>query len=662
MRFFTQLFVAAMLTLAIPVDPAFAQKSDKYDRPYDPYFERPQVWSPDLSPDGRYVAFAQRQDDEHFVLIKDLFDADAPPKGIKIGDKANVNWVRWGNDDRVIYSATRLREIRGETFGTAAALYGINKDGTGNKQYFSKNKQFQESRFITALASDLPNEKESVLVPVSLDGDLDLVELNVNTGKFKVKERAPKNLRAWFIDINGDPAFYLALEDRGQKAKYYARNKDGSGEKWRLAATVRRDPTSNTTVDDFRPIGPGPDPATYYVIARPNGANYAGVHLYNFETNTYVQEMFTPDGADVAAAFIDARDGTFEGGLFRRGRMEMAMMDDNVAVHMNALDGYFGKEVVLQPVGRSEDKKTYLFRTEGPGDPGSYHYYNTDKRQVIEIGVAFENLLNTSLASGRVVEYTARDGLQLFGYLTQPPGMKPGDKPPLIMMPHGGPEARTEFGYSFINQLLAQAGYQVFEPNFRGSTGRGSEFADMGRRQWGKAMQNDVDDALAHLAKAGIADENRACIMGFSYGGYAALAAATLTPEKYRCIVAGAAPADLIEMLESEKREGAFGYNYWTRHIGHKDKNRDEIIAVSPAHQVNNVVRPILLHHGTTDTIVPYQQGIIMRDALKKAGKDVTWVAMQQIGHSYPFRKGETRNEYFDTLFAFLDKHLPADK
>jgi len=661
MKLFVQLFTAAVIALCAPLNSAFAQKDSKYDRPYDPFFERPQIWSADLSPDGRYVAFAQRQGDDHFVLIKDLFDENAPPKGIKLGDEASVNWVRWANDNRVMYSAFRVRKFSGERVLTAAALYGINKDGTDNELYFRKNPAFAESRFIASLASDLPNEDDSVLVPVNLGGDLDLVKLNVDTGKFSVVERAPSNLRQWFIGIDGQPAFYAAIEDRGLKVKYYARNDSGSGDKWRLAATVRRDPTSNETSNNFRPVGPGPSPDTYYVIARPDGANYAGVHLYNFQTNTYVQEMMTPEESDIAQAFIDQRDGTFEGGLFRRGRMEMAMMDDDVAVHMNALDSYFGEGTVLEPVGRSADKQTYLFLAEGPGDPGSYHYYNMEQRQVIEIGVQMENLLNTPLATGRVVEYKARDGLKLYGYLTQPPGMEPGDKPPLIMMPHGGPEARTEFGYSFINQLLAQAGYQVFEPNFRGSTGRGIEFADMGRRQWGKAMQNDVDDALAHLAAEGIADANRACIMGFSYGGYAALAAATLTPDKYQCIIAGAAPADLIEMLESEKREGAFGYNYWTRHIGHKDNDREDIISVSPAHQVNNVVRPILLHHGTTDTIVPYKQGTIMRDALRSAGKDVTWVAMQQIEHSYPFRKGETRNKYFDTLFDFLDKHLPVD-
>ena len=194
------------------------------------------------------------------------------------------------------------------------------------------------------------------------------------------------------------------------------------------------------------------------------------------------------------------------------------------------------------------------------------------------------------------------------------------------MMPHGGPEARSEFGYSRVTQLLVWKGYQVFEPNFRGSTGRGLKFADMGRKQWGKAMQNDIDDALLYLDRTGIVDADNACIMGFSYGGYAALAAATLTPDTYKCVIAGAAPADLIRMLRSEKAAGEFGYNYWTRHIGDMNTDAAAIYAVSPAQLVKNVKAPILLHHGNFDNIVPYEQGQIMKNALEAAGKDFTWV------------------------------------
>ncbi|MEP1231357.1 MAG: alpha/beta fold hydrolase [Litorimonas sp.] len=661
---YTALATIMAMGTGISADVAFAKKNNKLERPYDKFFEDPQFYSPVLSPNGRYLASLRRNGDDSIVIIQDLKNPDAKPAGLNLGDKIYARWINWANDDRLVYLVQR--DPDGSITGAGLTrLFGIDKDGKNNKQFFRGVKSIEETRFIQNPISFIESDPENIMIPIGIDGELDVLKLNVNSGKYDIVARGKSNTRQWYADKNGNAAMYLGIRERGRIFDYYAREGSTTGvnAKWRKVRTVKRNVTSNASNLDFNPIAPGPKSSQYYVIARPNGVNTAGVHLYDFETDSFVKEVFKNQNADIRDAYFDGRDGTFEGAMYnKKGKMTFEMEDSTMNKHFKGLEGYFGPGVSASPVSESQDGKKIIFRATGPGDPGSYHLYDLDKRSCDEIGAQMENLLNQPMSTGRVVTYNARDGLELYGYLSQPAGMKAGDKPPLIMFPHGGPEARYEFRYDVIAELLAWKGYQVFQPNFRGSTGRGHSFADKGRGQWGKAMQNDVHDPLLYLDAQGIVDKNQACIMGFSYGGYSALAGATLTPDTYKCVIAGAAPGDLIKMLKSEKAEGGTSFEYWTRTIGNYVTNPHKINAVSPVQQVNAVQAPIFLHHGNRDNIVPFEQGKFMLKALKDAGKDVTWVEMDRVGHSYPRREGAVRTNFYDKLFAFLDKNLPVEK
>lgn len=656
----------AAISLALTPTTVFAKKKkeSKFDRPYDKFFETSEMWAASLSPDGTHVAMARRDDDDNnFIIIKNLKDPNAKPAGLNLGDELQVQWVQWANDNRILYSVFKPWE-GGLNTRPIIRMFGIDKDGKNNKQFFRNNAQINESIQIQRPVSFLPNDDDHVMVPVRIGDDLDVLKVNVNNSKSSLAAKGKNNTVGWLADIQGNAAFYVAVRDSGKVLEYHSRipGTNGKNAKFRLAKSVRRDRTSNSTSLDFAPVGPAPSPTQYYVIGRPNNANFAGLYLYDFEQNKFMKEIFTPPNADVITAEINGRTGKFEGAIYRdNGRVKYKMASKRDQAHMNALESYFGDTLTPNLLGVSDDQNTLLFSASGPGDPGSYHIYDKSEAFAEEIGARSPEMTAARMGVGKIVSYKARDGLELFGYLTQPTNVPAGKKAPLIVMPHGGPEARSDFGFSQIVQILNWKGYQVFEPNFRGSTGRGLDFADKGRRQWGKAMQNDVDDGFAHLVSQGIADKDRACIMGFSYGGYAALAAATLTPNKYQCIVAGAAPADLFQMLRSEKSEGEFGYEYWTRHIGHMKDNEQDIVNVSPAHLAANIDDPVLIHHGNRDTIVPYEQGPIMVKAMQAAGKDVTFIEMNGIGHSYPRRKDGVRNEFFDGLLAFLDEHLPAN-
>lgn len=208
--------------------------------------------------------------------------------------------------------------------------------------------------------------------------------------------------------------------------------------------------------------------------------------------------------------------------------------------------------------------------------------------------------------------------------------------------------------------MLASRGYQVFQPNFRGSSGFGKRFADAGKRQWGGAMQDDLTDAFEFLVKTGVASRDRACIVGASYGGYAALAAATQTPELFRCAVSIAGISDLPKFLKFDRRrfrDDPAAWAYVRRQIGDPDDDETMLESHSPARRVSAVANPVLLIHGDDDGRVPVEQSELMDKALRKAGKDVRFVKLKDEGHNLG---DEGWKLAYPAILEFLEKYLPV--
>jgi dipeptidyl aminopeptidase/acylaminoacyl peptidase len=271
------------------------------------------------------------------------------------------------------------------------------------------------------------------------------------------------------------------------------------------------------------------------------------------------------------------------------------------------------------------------------------------------VAEAYPNIPREALAPTQVVQYAARDGRPLWAYVTARPGQGPR---PTVILPHGGPEARDYFGYDTFVQFLASRGYVVVQPNFRGSLGFGRAFADEGRGQWGLRMQDDVTDALQHLVRSGVADPSRVCIVGISYGGYAALAGATLTPDLYQCAVSIAGVSDLVESLRDDRSSRS--YNYWLRSIGDPRANRDALNATSPAQLADRVTAPILLVHGVEDENVVFPQSELMQRALESAGKPTRLVRIEEADHPWIDWTPENIETLFTETEAFLAEHIGA--
>jgi dipeptidyl aminopeptidase/acylaminoacyl peptidase len=318
----------------------------------------------------------------------------------------------------------------------------------------------------------------------------------------------------------------------------------------------------------------------------------------------------------------------------------------------------FADSAIVRFSSFSQDRKRIVITTRGPRNPGAYFLYDAAKDSMNAIGKARPDLPAKELGDMLVVKYPARDGTKIPAYLTMPPGK--GDKNlPLVVMPHGGPELRDYVDFDPWAQMLASRGFAVLQPNFRGSGGYGKSFTEAGHRQWGRLMQDDITDGVTALVKDGTADPNRVCIVGASYGGYAALAGGAFTPDLYKCVMSISGVSDVIKMIEEDRYHAgsdSYIYDYWKKWVGDpRSADAEQMKAISPINHAAKFKAPVLLVHGDQDNNVRSSQSIAMQKALKKAGKQVELVLVPE-GHT--FVSIASRKTLLTEMERFVTAHI----
>lgn len=279
------------------------------------------------------------------------------------------------------------------------------------------------------------------------------------------------------------------------------------------------------------------------------------------------------------------------------------------------------------------DWKSIVFYMDGEQSSGDYLLYQNSRLDFI--AAARPEIPQQAVHPVTEYSYNARDGLTIPSLITTPLGI-PAKDLPAIMLPHGGPESYDKLEFNWLAQYFASQGYLVVQPQFRGSEGFGLTHLLKGRGEWGRKMQDDLTDAVADLAKKGMIDKSRVCIVGASYGGYAALAGATFTPGMYQCVVAINGVSDVARMLKTEKRK--YGRDHWVVYywqdvIAKGEVKKSHLEQISPINHVEQVTAPVLLIHGELDLIVPLSQSENMFDELEDAGKNVTFIELEDGDH-----------------------------
>ncbi len=305
--------------------------------------------------------------------------------------------------------------------------------------------------------------------------------------------------------------------------------------------------------------------------------------------------------------------------------------------------------------GWTPDFGTLLFNTSGNYDSGTWYRMDAAKGERSVLGLERPFIQGPTIGRIETIEYAAQDGLGIEAILTLP-GDRVAENLPAIILPHGGPIAHDEPIFDWWAQAFAARGYAVLQPNFRGSTNRDDQFRAAGEGEWGGKMQTDLSDGLAALAARGVVDADRTCIVGASYGGYAALAGVTLQNGIYRCAVGVNGVYDLYKFFRDSFTGRSDIFQRDAESLLGKQVDRKDL---SPTSHARKADAPVLLIHGKDDTVVPYAQSVLMEDALDDAGKDVRLVSLP--GEDHWLSQADTRTEMLEAAIAFVEQHNPPD-
>ncbi len=619
--------------------------------PIEAYGKLPGIEMVKLSPSGeRYALIAETGKDRRIVIATSdnkLLDA------LNVGD-AKVRSIEWAGEDHLLVFTTKTVEL-GVRFNAAKSELAtvIVHDLHSHKtfQVFGSHQKRVADIIRGAYGTTLIDGhyygyfggityRETATGPILLDTYPDLYRVDLDTGEQKLIARGEKDSAGWLVSRTGELIAHLLYKQ--SEGNWY----------------VMADPQGHTLAsghDDFRDASLhfGKTPDTILVnIPREDG-------------NDLIEEIplagGTPQSYDKNANLLfDRANDLWIGTVARTDGREITLFSAANQAKLNGAAKAFPKNIV-HIESWSTDFNRIVVRTEGYDDSGTYWLVDIPKRSADPIGSVYPEIQSRNVGPVRMLDWNAADGLPIHGVLTLPPGRDPKGLP-VVVLPHGGPELRDYAGFDWWAQAFASRGYAVLQPNFRGSSGYGVAFRNAGLGQWGRKMQTDISDGVAMLAKAGIIDPKRACIVGASYGGYAALAGVTVQQGLYRCAVSVAGVADLSDMLDFERqrtRSSNTATRYWGAFMGVTSSWGSELDPISPAKLASRADAPILLIHGKDDTVVPFDQSETMERALKRAGKPVEFVVMENEDHW--LSREDTRITMLKSAVSFVEKYNPPD-
>jgi len=646
MKTISRYFAALAATLMLAA-PAMAVE----EIPVEDFFKRSLFTSFQLSPDGQYLAAVTPlfENDRRNIAVINLETREAAAiTGVKDRD---VTGYMWANDDRILFF---MDNDGNESFG----IFAVNKDGSKPRTLIEPAEtQIRGGSFVVLTASvlnTLEDDKDEVLVSVPRQYHdtvvQDVKRMNIYNGKMRNVERNPGNIAGWLSNDDGEIIGAVALEDGMRKVLYRESEKDD----WTTLVEFK------VAEGGFTPAWLSDDGERMWVRSNitPEGEerDKAAIYEYDLENKKLGKLIFEHPEVDVGGVVAsDVKDDAVMV-TYNADKPGYHYVDAEWERMMTSIKAAFPeKQVSLSSATEDEDK--FVFTVWSDRNPAAYYLFDRESNKMEELAIAYEWLPEENLAKMEPVDIEARDGLILPAYLTLPPGSD-GKGLPLVVNPHGGPRARDSWGFNPEVQLLANRGYAVLQVNFRGSTGFGQEFDKAGWGKWGAEMQNDVTDAVQWAVDEGIADPDRVCIYGASYGGYAAMAGITFTPELYQCAINYVGVTDIPLLFETMPASWRMQRAEMKRTIGDYDdpEERADMAARSPINHVDKIRVPLLMGYGEEDPRVVIDHALNLEDKLKAHDVDYELIIKEDEGHG--FRKLENQVEWYTKVVNFLDENL----
>jgi dipeptidyl aminopeptidase/acylaminoacyl peptidase len=599
--------------------------------PREVLFGNPTRIAPQISPDGKRLAYL------------------APHEGV-----LNVFVRTIGKDDDAVVTADKLRGIRQYFWAETGQhiIYLQDKGGDENWHVYVVPAGGGEARDLTPLekvqAQVIAVERafpSEILVALNDRNPQlhDVHKVDFRTGKRTLVAQNDIGAVGWIADHKLRVRAAQVLTPDGGAALMYRAGASGA---WKELERWGAEDMFTTL-----PVGFTGNNRDLYMLTSV-GANTTELRVH--DTRTGQEKTLASDPmSDVTATFVDPTDHAIKAVAFNRARLEWKVLEEDLAADFAAVTKLGEGDASV--ISRDRRNKTWIVALDDDDGPPRYFSYDRKSKQGTFLFTARPELEELDLAEMKPVTYQARDGLTIHAYLTLPAKV-PARGLPVVIHPHGGPWARDSWGFDPIAQWLANRGYAVLQPNFRGSTGYGKKFLNAADREWGGKMQDDLTDGTRWLIDQGIADPARICIMGGSYGGYATLMGLVKEPTLYACGVDIVGVANLITWIKTIPPYWVPFLHVLHQRVGNPEKDAEFLKSRSPVFLVDKIRSPLLIAQGANDPRVPRDESIQIRDAMKKAGKTVEYVEFPDEGHG--FARPENRLKFYAMAEAFLARYL----
>jgi len=616
--------------------------------PLEAFAAGPAMTDPHLSPDGTQLVYLTTLLGQPRVAVRDLrsgrerpiLNAAPGPFTVtrcefKTADRllCHLEGVAHGSEPGRLYPASRLLAVNAD--GHAARLLFQNS-------FFSRLPRTARSQFQDRVIHHLPDDPSHVLIELGDEGSVfpSVYRLDVYSGDLQVVVASQPPIMDWTADQSGVVRFGYGFRD--DTGVYIARS--GPDAPWRTLEEFKRFDRKR-----FDPLAFGALPSQLLVFAPYQGR--AAVWQMDLEANSPMQLVYSRTDVDVAGILQWPTDRHAAGFVYETDRPHTHFIDPHAAqidaLLERALPGAY--HVV---VDATHDGGKLLTVSFSDVMPPRYHLLETASGRLTELGRQEAALSEQLLAPMKPVVIAGTGGIAIPGYLTVPLGSEPGQRLPAVVLPHGGPYARDHWGYDPLVQVLASRGYAVLQLNFRGSTGYGEQWREAGHQAWGTIMHEDITAGARWLIDQGVADPARLCIVGWSYGGYAALTGVEKEPQLYRCAVSIAGVTDLSQMAADDER-----------FYGGKDSAGDamgtdpaQLQAESPLKHVERIRVPVLLLHGEDDYTVLAEHSKAMDRAPSRQGVPHELVLIRHGDHSLV--RPEMRLALYRKVTDFLRANL----
>lgn len=607
------------------------------------FFGDPEISGGQLSPDGEYVSFMRPYEGTRNLWVKkrDAAFSDALP----VTDRTDrpIMGYFWSRDGKYILFI--MDQGGDENYN----IYALDPSQAGSGVIPTARNITQMDGVRAIIFHIAHNDPDLMYVGLN-DRDPawhDLYQLSISTGELIKLRENTNRYTAWMFDWEDQ----LRLASRSKL--------NGDNELWRM------DPDGEETLiyewslmEDARPVGFHKDNEQVYMVSN-KGEDTDKSQLYLMDINTGDMELIEKDPenrVDFGGLWQSRKTREIIATTYIDERTRVYFHDDEFERHYQYLKEQIG-DVELSLSSGTNDESLFLVSASSDTKPTAIYIYDLEQMELTYQYTPRSGLPEEHLSPMQAITYPSSDGLDIQAFLTMPKGF--GDNNlPLVVVPHGGPWARDYWGFNTYAQFLANRGYAVLQPNFRGSTGYGKSFLNAGNKEWGDLMQDDITWGVNYLIDQGIADPERIAIFGGSYGGYATLAGLAFTPDLYAAGVSFVGPSSLITLLNSIPPYWEAARKTFTERMGDPStpEGEEKLIRQSPLFSADRIVAPLLVVQGQNDPRVKKAESDQIVIALRDRGFPVEYLNAPDEGHG--FARPENNLAFVAAMEKFLAKHI----